>query len=135
MERKLTVLQSVDLFPVAGLKRVLFVLAIGEGHDSSIHFVTDVGPTPSARSLSLRHLPLRDVGQLSLQTGNVVVKVFELGTLNLEIVTIFLITSRDLQVLFLSETRLVAGGFDCNSMLFGSEKTGAWYVDQHSSQV
>jgi hypothetical protein len=96
MERKLTVLQSVDLFPVAGLKRVLFVLAIGEGHDSSIHFVTDVGPTPSARSLSLRHLPLRDVGQLSLQTGNVVVKVFELWTLNLEIVTIFLITSRDL---------------------------------------
>ncbi|KAG0556798.1 hypothetical protein M758_11G077200 [Ceratodon purpureus] len=59
------------------------------GHDSSIHFVTDVGPTPRARSLSLRHLPLRDV-------------------------------------LFLSETRLVAGGFDCNPMLFGSEKTGDW---------
>jgi actin related protein 2/3 complex subunit 1A/1B len=41
------------------------VLGIGEGHDSTIHFVTDVGPTPRARSLSLRHLPLRDVGQLS----------------------------------------------------------------------
>lgn len=36
-----------------------------EGHDSTIHFVTDVGPTPRARSISLRHLPLRDVGQLS----------------------------------------------------------------------
>ncbi|KAG0563649.1 hypothetical protein M758_8G046600 [Ceratodon purpureus] len=59
------------------------------GHDSTIHFVTDVGPTPRARSLSLRHLPLRDV-------------------------------------LFLSETRLVAGGFDCNPMLFGSDKNGVW---------
>lgn len=38
---------------------------------------------------------------------------------------------RDLQVLFLSETRLVAGGFDCNPMLFGSDKTGVWYFDHH----
>ncbi|XP_024402979.1 actin-related protein 2/3 complex subunit 1A [Physcomitrium patens] len=59
------------------------------GHDSTIHFVTDVGPNPRARSISLRHLPLRDV-------------------------------------LFLSETRLVAGGFDCNPMLFGSDKSRIW---------
>lgn len=45
---------------------VAHVVDIDEGHDSTIHFVTDVGPTPRARSLSLRHLPLRDVGQLSL---------------------------------------------------------------------
>ncbi len=37
---------------------------MSEGHDSTIHFVSDVGPTPRAHSLSLRHLPLRDVGQL-----------------------------------------------------------------------
>ena len=41
------------------------VVSIDEGHDSTIHFVTDVGPTPRAKSLSLKHLPLRDVGQLS----------------------------------------------------------------------
>jgi len=59
------------------------------GHDSTIHFVTDVGPTPRARSISLRHLPLRDV-------------------------------------LFLSETRLVAGGFNCNPMLFACDNGGVW---------
>lgn len=37
------------------------------GHDSTIHFVTDVGPTPSARSISLRHLPLRDVDSVLIR--------------------------------------------------------------------
>ncbi|XP_024531662.1 actin-related protein 2/3 complex subunit 1A isoform X2 [Selaginella moellendorffii] len=59
------------------------------GHDSTIHFIDDVGPSPIAQTLALRDLPLRDV-------------------------------------LFLSEKRLVAGGFDCNPMLFASDDTGTW---------
>ncbi|CAK9202143.1 unnamed protein product [Sphagnum troendelagicum] len=68
------------------------------GHDSTIHFVSDVGPTPRAHSLSLRHLPLRDV-------------------------------------LFLSETRLVAGGFDCNPMLFEIDQNGVWYTTTFSVET
>lgn len=74
-------LRQVNLVsPVADFKRVLFVLGIVEGHCSSIYFILDVGPTPRARSFSLRHLPLRDVCQLSLTS-----KVFKLGALKLEI--------------------------------------------------
>jgi hypothetical protein len=71
---------------------------MSEGHDSTIHFVSDVGPTPRAHSLSLRHLPLRDV-------------------------------------LFLSETRLVAGGFDCNPMLFEIDQNGVWYTTTFSVET
>ena len=51
--------------PVSFSQTDYLELGTVEGHDSTIHFVTDVGPTPRARSISLRHLPLRDVGQLS----------------------------------------------------------------------
>ena len=50
-------------------------------------------------------------------------------SLSAEEVITFLIMLCDLQVVFLSETRLVAGGFDCNPMLFGCDKDGVWYVN------
>jgi hypothetical protein len=37
-----------------------------------------------------------------------------------------ILSSVVLQVLFLSETRLVAGGFDCNPMLFEIDQNGVW---------
>ncbi|KAJ7552006.1 hypothetical protein O6H91_06G038200 [Diphasiastrum complanatum] len=59
------------------------------GHDSTIHFIGDVGPSPIAQTLALRDLPLRDV-------------------------------------LFLSERRIVAAGFDCNPILFEADNQGTW---------
>ncbi|KAG6542869.1 hypothetical protein Mapa_015773 [Marchantia paleacea] len=73
------------------------------GHDSTLHIVSNIGPTPSHQTINLRHLPLRDI-------------------------------------LFLSETRLVGGGFDCNPMLFEIDpKRGAWtfvkFVDEAKSST
>lgn len=42
-----------------------------------------------------------------------------------EVLTVMLVT---VQVLYLSETRLVGGGFDCNPMLFEANKDGVWYT-------
>eukprot|EP00897_Mesotaenium_endlicherianum_P009539 jgi/Mesen1/8613/ME000050S08024 len=63
------------------------------GHDSTIHFVNDVGPALTPHSLALRGLPLRDV-------------------------------------LFLSETHVVAGGYDCNPQLFAMDTDGNWVLVQ-----
>jgi hypothetical protein len=43
-----------------------------------------------------------------------------------------MLSSAVLQVLFLSETRLVAGGFDCNPMLFEIDQNGVWYTTTFS---
>eukprot|EP00246_Nothoceros_aenigmaticus_P011597 TRINITY_DN3219_c0_g1_i1.p2 TRINITY_DN3219_c0_g1~~TRINITY_DN3219_c0_g1_i1.p2 ORF type:complete len:160 (+),score=23.42 TRINITY_DN3219_c0_g1_i1:778-1257(+) len=63
------------------------------GHDSTMHILTNVGPSATAQSTSLRYLPIRDV-------------------------------------LFLSETVLVAGGYDCNPMLFVVDQNGIWKFEK-----
>ncbi len=46
-----------------------------------------------------------------------------------------ILSSVVLQVLFLSETRLVAGGFDCNPMLFEIDQNGVWYTTTFSVET
>jgi hypothetical protein len=42
------------------------IYCFGKGHNSTIYFIDDVGPSACAQTVAFSGLPLRDVGQLSL---------------------------------------------------------------------
>ncbi|KVH96872.1 ARP2/3 complex, 41kDa subunit (p41-arc) [Cynara cardunculus var. scolymus] len=69
------------------------------GHNSMIYFVDEIGPSPSAQSVVLRDLPLRDV----VVIHNIL-----------------------FQVMFVSEKLVIGVGYDCNPMIFAADGTGLW---------
>lgn len=89
-----------------------------------IYFVDDVGPSPSAQSVALRDLPLRDVGQHSLLS----MYNWPLGLFNDDGIDILFMIHL-IKVLFISERMVIGVGFDCNPMLFTADDTGLWYVE------
>lgn len=83
-----------------------------------IYFVDEVESAPAAQNLTLRDLPLRDVGQHFPFWYYLVASVF--------LSFIMLNNSSNFQVLFVSERTLIGVGFDCNPMIFAADETGLW---------